>query len=231
MWAVSANSILLAAVAAQTLISVPDIGQNNGLAFVGMVTDPNQTPLGREVVTLSSNDRVLQTCSTVRGQFRFENVPRGTYDLECSAPGFARQKFYVDLSNADAPPLAIVVLQHASQPEMEACGPHPSIAYSSADPKSPRLAGIIRSYENRKPLRRAELVLTLVDDPRITSHTVADNQGGFRFEHLAAGRYDLRVSRPGYLPTQVKTLLVPHENSITVDVPMRRDDKKLIVCQ
>jgi hypothetical protein len=123
----------------------------------------------------------------VRGQFHFENVTRGTYDLECSAPGFARQKFSVDLSNADAPPLAIV-LQVASQPDMETCGPHPSIAYSSVDPKSPQLAGIVRDYENRKPLRRAELVLTRVDDPRITSHAIADDQGGFRFENLAAGR-------------------------------------------
>jgi len=97
--------------------------------------------------------------------------------------------------------------------------------------KSPELAGIVRDYENRKPLRRAELVLTRVDDPRITSHAVADDQGGFRFENLAAGCYDLRISRPGYLPAQVKTLLVPHENSVAVDVPMSRDDKKLIVCQ
>jgi hypothetical protein len=114
---------------------------------------------------------------------------------------------------------------------MEACGPHPSIAYSPVDPKSPQLAGIVRSYENRKPLRRAELFLTRVDDPRITFHAVADDRGGFRFENLAAGRYDLRISRPGYRPTQVKTILVPHENSVTVDVPMSREDKKLIVCQ
>jgi hypothetical protein len=230
MWAVNFNSTLPAAVAALTVISVPGLGQDNGHAFVGMVTDWFQTPLTRAVVTLSSNDRVLQTRSSVRGQFRFENVPRGTYDLECSAPGFARQKFSVDLSNADAPSLAIV-LHVASQPDIEECRPHPSIAYSSLDAKSPQLAGIVRSYDNRKPLRRAELIVTRVDDPRIASHTVADDQGRFRFKNLTAGRYDLRISRPGYLPAQVKMLLVPHENSVTLEVPMRRDDKKLIVCQ
>jgi hypothetical protein len=226
----SFNSTLPAAVAALMLISVRAVGQDNGLAFAGMVTDRNQSPLARAVVTLSSDERVLQEHSSVHGQFRFENVPRGTYDLECSAPGFARQKFSVDLSKPDAPPLAIV-LQVASQPDVEACGPHPSIAYSSVDPMSPQLDGIVRSYENLKPLRHAELVLTRVDDPRITSHTVADDQGRFRFESLAAGHYDLRVFRPGYLTVQVKTLLVPHENRVTVDIPLNRDDKKLIVCQ
>ena len=131
------NSTLPTAMAALTLVSVPGIGQDNGTAFVGMVTDRNQTPLARAVVILSSNERVLQAHSSVRGQFHFENVPRKTYDLECSAPGFARQKFSVDLSNEDAPPLAIV-LQVASQPDMEMCGPHPSIAYSSVDPKESR---------------------------------------------------------------------------------------------
>jgi hypothetical protein len=226
----SFNWTLPAAMAALALVSVTGIAQDNGPAFIGMVTDRNQTPLARAILTLSSNERVLQAHSSVRGQFRFENVPRGTYDLECSAPGFARQKVSVDLSNADAPPLAII-LQVASQPDMETCGPHPSIAYSSVDPKSPQLAGIVRGYENRKPLRRAQLVLMRVDDPRITSHAVADDQGGFHFENLAAGRYDLRISRPGYLPTQVKALLVPHENNVTVDIPMSRDDKKLTVCQ
>ena len=88
------NSTLPTAMAALTLVSVPGIGQDNGTAFVGMVTDRNQTPLARAVVILSSNESYRHTLRCAE-QFHFENVPRGTYDLECSAPGFARQKFSV----------------------------------------------------------------------------------------------------------------------------------------
>lgn len=230
MRAMRFHSSLPAAGVALALISLPVIGQDAGLSLAGTVTDRFQIPLTKAIVILSSIDRVLQTQSSAQGQFRFESVPRGTYDLECKAPGFARLKVSVDLSGADAPPLAIV-LQMGTTPDMEECGPHPSMAYSPVDPRRPQVAGVVRSYENRKPLPRARLVLTRVDDPRIHSHTVANDDGRFGFETLAPGRYDLQISRHGYVPPEKIQLLVPHENSVTVDIPMKRDDKRLIVCQ
>ena len=230
MRAMRFHSNLPAAGAMLALISLPVIGQDTGLPFAGTVTDRSQTPLTKAIVTLSSNDRVLQTQTSARGQFRFESVPRGVYDLECKAPGFARQKVSVDLSGVDAPPLTIV-LQVGPIPDIEECGPHPSIAYSSVDPKRPQLAGVVRSYENRKPLPRAALVLTRVDDPRIKSRTVANEYGSFGFEKHVPGRYYLQISRHGYVPPKKIQLLVPHENSVAVDIPMKRGDKKLIFCQ
>ena len=230
MRAMRFHSSLPAAGAALALISLPLIGQDNRLLVAGTVTDPTQEPLAKAIVTLSSNDRVLQTQTSARGQFRFESVPRGAYDLECKAHGFRRLKVSVDLSGADAPPLAIV-LEVGPMPDLEECGPHPSIAYSLVDPKRPQVAGVVRNYENRKPLPRARLVLTRVDDSRIHSRTVATDEGSFGFEKLTPGRYELRISRHGYFPAEVKQLLVPNENSVTVDIPMKRDDQKLIVCQ
>jgi hypothetical protein len=200
------------------------------LPVAGTVTDPSQFPLAKAIVTLSSNDRVLQTQTSARGEFFFERVPRGAYDLECKVPGFRRLKVSVDLSGADAPPLAIA-LEVGPIPDIEGCGPHPSIAYSPIDPKRPQLAGVVQSYENRKPLPRARSVLMRVDDLRIHPRTVANDDGSFGFEKLGAGRYILRISRHGYVPAEVKQLLVPYENSVTVYIPMKRDDKKLIVCQ
>lgn len=231
MWAKRLNSGPLAAEAVLlTLISLPVIGQDNGIALTGTVTNRFQMPLAGAILTLMSNDRVFQTVSTAQGQFRFESMPSGIYDLECKALGFVRQKISVHLTGAGHPPL-IFVLQGPSMPDMETCGAHPSIAYSSIDPENPQLAGIVRTYENRKALPRAEVILTRVDDPGIQFRTVANDRGRFRFEKLVPGRYDLRVSRHGYLPGESKQLLVPHENSVTIDIPLIRDDKKLIVCQ
>jgi hypothetical protein len=221
---------LLATGAVLALISIPAVGLDSGLAFVGTVTDRFRKPLPGTVVTLGSNDRVLQTHASADGQFRFENVPRGVYDLELKAHGFARQTLSVDLSGAEAPPLAIV-LQGPTEPDMEECGPRHSIVYSSFDSTGPRLAGIVRSYDQRKTLRRADVALAPVDDPRITSHTVSDGHGSFQFENLTPGRYNLPISLHGYVPAEMKQFLVPNENNVTLDLIMRRDDGKLIVCQ
>ena len=79
------------------LISVPAVSLDSGLAFVGTVTDRFQKPVPTAVATLSSIDRVLQTHVSADGQFRFENVPPGVYDLETKAHGFVRQRVAVDL--------------------------------------------------------------------------------------------------------------------------------------
>jgi carboxypeptidase family protein len=229
MRALSLHLNLLAG-AVLALISAPAVGLNGEVAFAGTITDRFQTPVPTGVATLSSIDRVLQTHVTPDGQFRFDNVPRGVYDLDIKAYGFARQRVSVDLSGAEAPPLAIV-LQGPSVPDLEECGPQDSTIYSSFDSKRPQLAGIVRSYDKRKPLRHAEVTLTSVNDPRITSHTRSDDHGRFHFESLAAGRYNLRISLDGYLLRETEQLLVPRENNVTVDVSMDRDDKKLIVCQ
>jgi hypothetical protein len=212
------------------LISLSVMGQDNGMALTGTVTDQSQMPLAGAIVSLMSNDRVLQTESSAQGQFRFDAVPSGIYDLDCKALGFVRQEVSVHLTSAGAPPLTIV-LQGPSMPDIERCGAYPSIAYSSIDPKKPQLSGIVRSYENRTALPRTEVVLTRVDDPGVHFRTVANDRGRFGFEKLAPGRYDLRISRHGYLPGEMKQLLIPHENNVTVDIPLKRDDKKLILCQ
>jgi len=232
MKALSFHLNLLATGAVLALISVPAVGLDSGLTFVGTITDRFHNPVLAGVATLSSINRVLQTHVSADGQFRFENAPRGVYDLEIKTHGFARQTVSVDLSGAEAPPLAIVLQGPAEPDPDEGCGPQDSTVYSPLDSTTPQLAGIVRSYDKkRKPLPGAEVALARVDDPRITSHTRSDDHGRFQFESLAAGRYNLRISVNGYLLPEPKQLLVPRENNVAVDMSMVRDDKRLIVCQ
>jgi hypothetical protein len=143
--------------------------------------------------------RLYQTKSSSDGRFRFAVVPRGAYDLEFAEEGFIRRKVSVDLSREAAQPLAIV-LNFGSLPDMNYCGPHPSIAYDSLELKNPRLTGVVRAYENHGPIARAEVVLWREHDAHITATSVADAEVRFKFDSLPAGRYRLRISRIGYLP-------------------------------
>ncbi|MGC1638286.1 MAG: carboxypeptidase-like regulatory domain-containing protein [Candidatus Acidiferrales bacterium] len=66
------------------------------------------------------------------------------------------------------------------------------------------IAGIIVSANTKEPLKRAQIVISKEeggsdDHPRSAS---SDASGHFSIDHIAAGRYDLSVSRTGYLATQ-----------------------------
>jgi hypothetical protein len=207
-----------------------DFGQDNTSVLIGTVTDQSLAPAPGVLVTLSSMDRVYQTKSSTDGGFRLLAVSRGTYDLEFAAEGFVRQKVSIDLSHEAAQSLAIV-LNFSSQPDTNYCGPHPSITYDSLDPNNPRLTGVVRAYENRRPIPGAKVILWRADDARITVTSVADGEGKFKFDDLPAGRYSLRISRIHYLPAEVTSLLAPREDSVYIDIPLRREDRNLIVCQ
>jgi hypothetical protein len=61
MRALSFHLNLLATGAVLALISVPAVGLDSGLDFVGTITDRFHNPVPAGVATLSSIDRVLQT--------------------------------------------------------------------------------------------------------------------------------------------------------------------------
>jgi hypothetical protein len=207
-----------------------DFGQDNSSILIGTVTGQSLAPAANVLVTLSSIERVFQTKSSSNGRFRFQGVPGGTYDLEFAAAGIIKQKVSIDVSNGSAQSFTIA-LNVSSQPNMDYCGPHPSISYDSPDLKNLKLTGVVRAYESHRPIARAELVLWRENDTQMRATAVADGKGSFKFASLPAGRYHLQVSRRGYLPTEVTPLLVPRENSVFIDIPIVRDDKMLIICQ
>jgi hypothetical protein len=223
--------------AAKVAVSLPLLvvvfrafGQDYNPDLIGTITDPSLAPAANVLVTLSSIERVFQTKSSTNGQFHFEGVSRGTYDLEFAAAAFVKQKVSVDVSNGSAQSLSIV-LNISSQPNMDYCGPHPSIRYDSPALNNLKLTGVIRAYENHRPVARAELALWPEDGTQMKVTAVADGKGRFKFDSLPAGRYHLQISCRGYLRLEVAPLLVPRENGVFIDIPIVRDDKKIIICQ
>jgi hypothetical protein len=132
-------------------------GQNTA-NFSGAITDAASAPVAKVLVTLSSLDRVLQAESDADGQFRFTSVPPGLYDVELSAPGFLKQTLPINLSDGDSRSLT-VVLKVGSLPDMNYCGPHPSVRYESARFDGRQLAGIVRDYYDVKPVAKAKIAL------------------------------------------------------------------------
>ena len=65
---------------------------------------------------------------------------------------------------------------------------------------SAMIAGVVLSGETpARPLRRARVTLASPDHP-YGATAITDDDGGFVFEGLAAGRYTVSASKPAYLP-------------------------------
>jgi hypothetical protein len=148
------------------------LGQG-GSRVTGVVRDRSAAPVAGVLLTLSSFDRALQTKSAADGWFRFENIPNGKYDLELSARGFAEQTFPVDVSEITPQALTIVLRLLGSVPDINFCGPHPSVNYSPLQPNSPHLTGVVRDYSDEKPVRNAIVSLWRSSDdrPAFTSYS------------------------------------------------------------
>jgi hypothetical protein len=63
----------------------------------GRLLDPSDTPVAGETVILRQNDSGMSAVTSEAGQFRFDNVPPGEYELLTSVPGFdpIRRQFRV----------------------------------------------------------------------------------------------------------------------------------------
>jgi carboxypeptidase family protein len=132
-------------------------GEEHPASLNCAVTDPASAPVANVSATLSSLDRALQAESSTDGQVRFPSVPPGTYGLEVSAAGFAKQKIPLTLSSGDSRTLTIL-LKVGSVPDMNSCGPHPSIRYEVSDPKRGKLQGRSETTQTRDLSQKLRLL-------------------------------------------------------------------------
>jgi hypothetical protein len=56
----------------------------------GRLVDPSNSPVPSIRIVLTGGDRALQTITGINGDFRFDNLEPGRYELLCEAPGFNR---------------------------------------------------------------------------------------------------------------------------------------------
>ena len=195
----------------------------------GTVTDVASAPVADALLTLSSLDRALQSRTADGGHFRFVRAPQGRYDLEIYKPGFLRQMLSIDVTGTDSQALRITLGNIRSMPDTNECGPHPTVRYGQLSPGA-HLIGVVHGYGDQKPIERATVTLwrSGAREPALTARS--DRVGKFLLENVPANYYDLRISRKGYFPREVKRLLVPLESSVSIDLSLI-EKNKIVVCE
>jgi hypothetical protein len=213
-----------------SLFVLVNLGQEQSKAqLLGTVSDMTSAPIAGALVTLSSLDRVFQTKSTAHGEFRFDNVPKGRYDLEFYSPGFVRQRIAIDV--AEVPPQALtIVLKIGAIPDMSDCGPNPSVKYDALESAGPHLTGTVWAYDGHEPVANAAVSLWRTGEKRPILTSSTDKKGRFEFNDIEASRYDLRISRRGYQPAVLRQFLIPRESGVSVNFPIVKTGK-IFVCQ
>jgi 5-hydroxyisourate hydrolase-like protein (transthyretin family) len=195
------------------------------LVLSGRLTDPVNEPLAGVSVLLISIDRVLQTQSDEDGRFTFSDVSPGSYEMDAKAPGFTRHRQQIQIT----PPAPLEIqLSVGDMPDMEACGAHQTIAYSPYR-SGARLTGSIHRWTKGKPMKGVTVALWRTDEHTPALECRSDKLGYFALD-AAPGYYRLRISEPGYENVEVKSLLLPNENSVIVLATLL-ERSNVIVCQ
>jgi hypothetical protein len=202
----------------------------SGIRLSGTIQDPASAALPGATVLLISPERVFQTESRANGSFEFDNLPARVYEMQISARGFVKQKFDIDLRNNPAIQPLSIVLRVGSMPDMETCGPHSTLSYEQRDITNPSLSGRVRDFYTEKPIKSAKVTVRLKGGGASVFQTKSDRTGRFAIQNLPAGRYDVRISPPGYFPEDVKAVLIPRENAVYIDTTVLQLNK-IVVCQ
>jgi hypothetical protein len=77
---------------------------------------------------------------------------------------------------------------------------NPAATPTDSERQPGSIEGIVQSYSNGQPLRRAQVVLRPVDAGSSSLVQTTDETGKFSFTKITPGRYSITVQRDGYLP-------------------------------
>lgn len=185
-------------------------------------------PLPNGIVRLCSLDRVIQTRTNLDGRFTFFDVPPGQYDLVAGGSGWppsTDRNIHIGSANVGYleltlnPVSALVSDCLVIQPTCATT--YYSIDYDDPIPQSTSLLiGVVNATRRKHivGLSKATINLSKAGNNQVLlDSTITDKHGRFRF-HLSPGRYELKISRKGFLDVTVKEFLVPLQNPTSVTV-------------
>jgi len=177
----------------------------------GTVYGAGKKPLASQMVLLSSRDQsgLLRVTGTDElGQYLFQDLPAGSYDIEVGAEGYQRQSkskvevrppfqnlidFQLDLAaagGAGAAP-ALTSPTGAANPGVEAGAP---------------VRGLLRDQQ-RLPVAEVSVAFVSLEGKGIYQ-TFSGEKGDFTFTTLPSGRYRVRVASPGHVTLDLKSVEV-----------------------
>jgi protocatechuate 3,4-dioxygenase beta subunit len=150
--------------------------------------------------------------------------------VEITARGFTKQTITLNLQDRTTPPALSITLRIGNQPDEERCGSRASIIYGSLGESNSQLSGTVHDYMHGQALRNAEVTIRKAGDPKAAFESHSDASGRFKFENLPPGPYDLRIVKAGYRPVNIKHLIKPKENGLTIHATIL-EQNKMVACQ
>ncbi len=215
------SSVCFAFLAAASLICATLALGQSGFKITGIVLDASSATVPGASVMLFSEERLQGTTTAdSRGHFELTDIPRGTYGLEISRPGFHTVSF----------DLLEIIDRDVEAPEIK-------MSVGTGNSRCIGTGSVL--YE--KPLESASLVGTVLDDfsgspapgvivtlssgrssGKSEIRVTSDEKGNFSFPKMEPGRYGLEAisSRDNYLMA-FASLRIPRQNltKVTLDIP------------
>jgi hypothetical protein len=161
----------------------------------GVISDQSGAPIPKASVGFYSADSDWKTYADAEGKFSLE-VPSGMYELEVQFPGFL-PKLIRNFKVGAVDPISIpVVLVVGGCPPC--CGRRPGcnisdVSYEDSPGRSSINGQLISSSDRPAPVG-VKVSLLKADGDMVMATTQTSTGGGFQFEGLEAGRYNVHFS-------------------------------------
>lgn len=185
----------------------------------GTVYGAGKKPLAGQMVLLSSRDQsgLLRVTGTdLQGQYLFQDLAAGSYDIEAGAEGYAPQsKTAVEVR----PPFQNLIDFHLEPAAAGASGAPPAPRAASLD----GVAGVpvrgVLHDQQRRPVSEVSVAFVSLEGKGIYQ-TFSGGKGDFAFQTLPSGRYRVRVASPGHVTLDLKSVEVAPPGGLTLSLTL-----------
>jgi hypothetical protein len=196
--------------------------------ILGRVTDAGKPIQGAQVRLLSRNESGLLrvTSSDQRGEYRFKELPSGTYDVEVEVDGFRQgAKPGVEVKApfqniVDVPMSRTGASSGLPLPIPAVTGQGVAGSAASAAPEIPPVTvrGVLLDGD-RHPVVDVSVLLVPQQGTKLYQ-TMSGPDGAFRLDGVVPGRYRAVVRSPGHMPVDLKSVEVKPEAGLTLNLSL-----------
>jgi hypothetical protein len=201
--------------------------------ILGRVTDAGKPVQGAQVRLNSRTESGLLriTSTNERGEYRFKDLPSGTYDVEVEADGFrlsskpgveVKAPFQnivdVQMARVGAPPASgfPALPRHPGAPGQGELVPPAAPAEPALPPVT--VQGVLLDGD-RRPVVDVSVLLVPLQGTRLYQAT-SKNDGAFIVTDVVPGRYRTVIRSPGHMPVDLKSVEVRPDAGLTLNLSL-----------
>ena len=202
--------------------------------ILGRVTDAGKPVSGAQVrlVSRSESGLLRVTSSNERGEYRFKELPTGTYDVEVDADGFRPgAKPGVEVKAPFQNIVDVPLLRTGAAGKVPAIPavvgtPGQGMAGQAADPGKPQepppapatVKGALTDNA-RLPVVDVSVLLVAKEGTKLYQ-AISGSDGTFTIEGVVPGKYRAVVRSPGHMPVDLKSVDVRPVTGLTLNLSL-----------